>query len=238
MNLLEAGFSGSVFTQCYQRIGGSSLALTQPQLKVETAPPSGHVRDPEDTQRRLLAAGLAVFARKGYGAASVNEIVREAGCSKGAFYCHFAAKEELFLTILESRIQGNHERLLELCPWKGSCAQWVSDMFSTMVSFGDRDPIWRALSAEFMAHGVRDPRIGRRIGEMHEVLRSLIADTLRQCASYGMQSLAADPEIIAAVLVAMLDGVGLHTALEPDRLPVAETLERLKPLLEAWFPEE
>jgi AcrR family transcriptional regulator len=48
------------------------------------------------TLRRLLDAGLRVFARRGYHAARVDDIVRAARTSHGTFYLYFANKEDLF----------------------------------------------------------------------------------------------------------------------------------------------
>lgn len=53
------------------------------------------------TRDRILAAAVTVFARQGYHGTSVDDIVQEAGSSKGAFYFHFANKEALFLAIVE-----------------------------------------------------------------------------------------------------------------------------------------
>lgn len=53
------------------------------------------------TRDRILATAVAVFARQGYHGTSVDDIVREAGSSKGAFYFHFSNKEALFLAIVE-----------------------------------------------------------------------------------------------------------------------------------------
>jgi AcrR family transcriptional regulator len=47
------------------------------------------------TLRRLLDAGLRVFARRGYHAARVDDIVRAARTSHGTFYLYFANKEDL-----------------------------------------------------------------------------------------------------------------------------------------------
>jgi AcrR family transcriptional regulator len=47
------------------------------------------------TVRRLLDAGLRVFARRGYHAARVDDIVRAARTSHGTFYLYFANKEDL-----------------------------------------------------------------------------------------------------------------------------------------------
>ncbi len=45
--------------------------------------------------RRLLDAGLRVFARRGYHAARVDDIVRAARTSHGTFYLYFTNKEDL-----------------------------------------------------------------------------------------------------------------------------------------------
>ncbi len=48
------------------------------------------------TRERLLASAAVVFAREGYGGASVDRIAEEAGYSKGALYSNFASKDDLF----------------------------------------------------------------------------------------------------------------------------------------------
>src|SRR5437763_6344829 len=53
------------------------------------------------TRQRLLEAAEAVFARRGFHGASVDEIAREAGATTGALYANFAGKEDLFLELLD-----------------------------------------------------------------------------------------------------------------------------------------
>src|SRR5919205_363009 len=64
----------------------------------------------ERTQRRLPAAerraqlidvGRAVFARRGYEAASVEEIAEHAKVSKPIIYEHFGGKEGLYAVIVD-----------------------------------------------------------------------------------------------------------------------------------------
>ena len=43
----------------------------------------------------MIDAAVAVFARQGLDAASINEISREEDMAKGTFYLHFKDKEEL-----------------------------------------------------------------------------------------------------------------------------------------------
>jgi len=58
-----------------------------------------------ETRDLMLDAAYRLFASQGYGQTSVDGIIAEAGASKGAFYHHFASKEELFRALLEDRIR-------------------------------------------------------------------------------------------------------------------------------------
>jgi AcrR family transcriptional regulator len=49
----------------------------------------------EDTVRRLLDAGRATFARLGYDATRVDDVVEAAGTSHGTFYLYFRDREDL-----------------------------------------------------------------------------------------------------------------------------------------------
>ncbi|MEA2349239.1 MAG: hypothetical protein QOG86_180, partial [Thermoleophilaceae bacterium] len=57
-----------------------------------------------DARADLLDAALAVVAKRGYRDSSVDEIAERAGYSKGAVYWHFDGKDDLFLALLEERV--------------------------------------------------------------------------------------------------------------------------------------
>jgi len=50
----------------------------------------------ERTRGRLLEAGSAVFAERGFHAARVDDVVKSARTSHGTFYLYFSSKEDLF----------------------------------------------------------------------------------------------------------------------------------------------
>lgn len=54
----------------------------------------------EHRRRRLLRAGLELFAERGYEETSVGAIVARARMSKSAFYEHFRSKEHCFCEVL------------------------------------------------------------------------------------------------------------------------------------------
>src|SRR5919106_1114372 len=63
--------------------------------------------------RLLEAVGRAV-AERGYGAATIDDVVRGAGVSKKTFYEHFADKQDCFLAAYEAASEELRDRYAEL----------------------------------------------------------------------------------------------------------------------------
>jgi AcrR family transcriptional regulator len=57
------------------------------------------VQDGIETRERLLRAAVDLYSAKGFSGASVDDVVRRAGVTKGAFYHHFESKAHLILAI-------------------------------------------------------------------------------------------------------------------------------------------
>lgn len=66
----------------------------------------------EETRDRLVSAAAAVFARRGYAAATIAELTSEAGLSSGALYAHFDGKADLFVAMLRERCSPQVDALL------------------------------------------------------------------------------------------------------------------------------
>ncbi len=67
------------------------------------------------TRARLLEAGSTVFARKGFHAARVDDVVQSARSSHGTFYLYFSSKEDLFDQLVE-QVAADLETLVEDLP--------------------------------------------------------------------------------------------------------------------------
>ncbi|MBS4212484.1 TetR/AcrR family transcriptional regulator [Neobacillus rhizophilus] len=55
----------------------------------------------QEKQDRIINAAIKEFAQKGYDKASTNEIVKEAGISKGLLFHYFQNKKQLYLFLFE-----------------------------------------------------------------------------------------------------------------------------------------
>ncbi|HPZ22566.1 MAG TPA: TetR/AcrR family transcriptional regulator [Bacillota bacterium] len=54
----------------------------------------------EPKRKRIFSAAVEEFASRRFSEASINQIVKEAGISRGSFYQYFTGKEDLYLYVL------------------------------------------------------------------------------------------------------------------------------------------
>jgi len=64
-------------------------------------------------RRQIIEGARRVFIEMGFDAASMNDITREAGVSKGTIYVYFANKEELFEALIEEERRSIFANLYE-----------------------------------------------------------------------------------------------------------------------------
>lgn len=126
------------------------------------ASPRPSLRDEQKalTHRRLLDAAEAVFARRGFHGASVEEVAREAGATTGALYSNFAGKEDLFLALFEERIAtdvGDYSQIVEAGTTLDGQVRGVADHWMQILR---ERPDYFPLLIEFWAYAVRGHRFG------------------------------------------------------------------------------
>jgi TetR/AcrR family transcriptional repressor of nem operon len=63
------------------------------------------------TRQRILQAAGRRFKQDGIDGAGVAAVMSDAGLTNGAFYAHFASKEDLVANVLADQLRAQHERL-------------------------------------------------------------------------------------------------------------------------------
>jgi AcrR family transcriptional regulator len=49
------------------------------------------------SRSNILKSAIQLFSQKGFDRVSIDEVMREAGMTRGAFYAHFKSKEDLYI---------------------------------------------------------------------------------------------------------------------------------------------
>lgn len=141
---------------------------------------------PEREKRRQIMEGAyRVFLRMGFDAASMNDITREAGVSKGTIYVYFKGKDDLFEAVVaeeRSRLTGDLLASLDLARPVGE----VLVRFGTALAMlAMREEVARA-QRTVIAVAERMPQLGRRFLEEGPLsIHRAAADYLRRVAAEG-----------------------------------------------------
>jgi AcrR family transcriptional regulator len=125
----------------------------------------------------LLDAARQVFRDHGYAGASLDAVAEAAGFTKGAVYSHFASKADLFLQLLETRIDERFRRQVELVTEAGLDAG--RSFIETVYATSSADPQWRLAVLEFRVIAARDPELNGRYAALHRRTVEGIVETLR-----------------------------------------------------------
>lgn len=191
-------------------------------------------QDPK-VRQTLIEAGITLIAEKGYDGASISDIATKAEVTKGALYYHFGSKENFVLEIIQQRAERNLEHFKRREEKPISLANWIRASFSMIMNFPD--PAQQLFSLHVMMAGMRPEyeRIGALIADLHRQWRGLITEMITQSVEYREGKVTADPEIIAVGIMALVDGLLIHSRLEPEIFSEETYIERLEPLLELWI---
>ena len=70
----------------------------------------------EATRQRILAAAGRRFKQDGIAGSGIASLMADAGLTNGAFYAHFASKDDLVATTVADELRRQHDRYLSLPP--------------------------------------------------------------------------------------------------------------------------
>lgn len=164
----------------------------------------------EDIRTRLLAAARTVFLRAGYHGASLDEVVRIAGLTKGAVYSRFASKAELFLALLEERIEMRNAEVRAATAQAGANA--VDAMFRQWLDRTRGDEAWALLVLEFRIAASRDRALNARYSALHDRVVAAVAEQAQRAAEAGARKLELPADLVARVGLGFVNGLLLEQA--------------------------
>ncbi len=172
------------------------------------------------TRRRLLDAAGAVFARRGFHGASVEEIAREAGASTGAVYSNFAGKEDLFLALFEESVAADIAAYTELSASGETLEERTRTAAERWMEILSERPAYFPLVIEFWAYAVREPRLREQFAARFAAFREAIARIVMDGAA--AEGVVLGPEIAArlgTMTNALGNGLALEKLIDPDAVP-------------------
>ena len=123
----------------------------------------GAANDGGAKRRQIMDGARQVFLSAGFDGASMNDIARAAGVSKGTLYAYFDSKDTLFEAIIRGEFAQTAERL---CTFRreGDARDMLRDFGVRLISRMS-EPDTRALARVVIAEAEKFPKIGRAFYE-------------------------------------------------------------------------
>lgn len=196
------------------------------------------VRQPRalETREKILGEAARLFALKGYHGTKLEEVLTAARVTTGAFFHHFASKEELGFAVIDRHMEKRRELLEEI----EKC----------LPPQDEDDPlqsVFRRLDAISEMIGQRDEREGgciignlsTTLSDTHDAFRRRLAECFDEMDLEFRPHLAAaavkycpgrsvDARALARYIVAIVEGSIMLARTQQDRDLMARHFEYLK----------
>jgi AcrR family transcriptional regulator len=166
----------------------------------------------------VLAAARRVFLERGYAGATLEMIAEEAGFSKGVMYSQFDSKADLFLTLLDRRIDERAEQQDRIVEEHGG-ADALEALYARFVQDAAAESAWLRATIEFRALASRDPELNRLYAAAHaQTVERFASALVRLCAKADLEP-AVPEQLMAEFMLALGSGTVLEWAANPAALP-------------------
>jgi TetR/AcrR family transcriptional regulator, fatty acid metabolism regulator protein len=165
------------------------------------------VQEYEDQRReRLIKATYLEVAEKGYSAATLQDIAKRAGVSKGSTLYYFATKEDLFLGALEWMIERVHDRIGKAVEAVEDPIEKVKAVINTIFANAQESRQFFLAYSDFVSIGTRN----KRFHDLNAKFYSGCCDLDREIIDNGMKAgvfRQLDIDDASSMIRALVDGL-------------------------------
>ena len=183
-----------------------------------------------ESKIHILNTALAVFAEKGFAKASMNDIVRSSGLSKGGVYWHFKSKDELIaaifdqffveqLALLDVMLAGEGTAVAKLTQLATMTGQSVAAMASQFPT-----PL------EFYALASREAGLATTLQTHFQSYETKITTLVNQGIAHS-EFRSVDSQATAKTIIALFEGMLLIWAIAPEMMNLETQVETAVQLL-------
>lgn len=162
------------------------------------------------TMHRMQTAGLELFYANGYYATSVDDILKKLSLSKGAFYYHFASKEDFFIQIIQNLLARKiYSVLIEPIEGHDNPLEQIVDCFEEALETAvhndmDFGCVLNNFLTEFRG---KDQKIMKHLCDIFSIWEVNLVSTLQKGKFNGYVDRHVDCEAAATYLISSYFGV-------------------------------
>lgn len=162
----------------------------------------------EERKSAILEAAYQCFRKNGFFHTSVDDVVKEAGASKGAIYNYFNSKDELFMMLIKKETEETFAQLDRELEGMDSCWDKIHHIFHLDLITDQREHRWAGtMHFEFWIYAQNYPDYKNVMDERYRKFFELMRDIVEEGKRRGEFSTDLGTDVLATIFWSMIDGL-------------------------------
>ena len=173
-------------------------------------------RSPEDNQQlkdarriEILRAASRVFAKKGFVAAKISDIAREAGLSHGLVYHYFENKDAVFAAILEDKLERMRSAMAEDAALPGTSVERMRASITRWLARTREEPEMGLMIAQALLSDSLCPEVRSMMADHAKWGLRQTVERIRDGQKRGEIGSHASAEELATSMMCIMRGISL-----------------------------
>jgi AcrR family transcriptional regulator len=178
------------------------------------------------TARRILEAARRILERDGYAGLTYEAIAAESGEYKDSVRYHFGGKAGLVAAVVDSSVHDASLAIFAQARELGDARERVAAVVGASRELPGADDAW--LMWELLPHVTRRQDLRARVADLYEWYREHYLELFSADPGDARTAGAIPVDLardFASILLAVLDGLAMQKALDPDRVDLDAVFE-------------
>jgi AcrR family transcriptional regulator len=174
---------------------------------------------------QVVEAAMAIIAEQGIQCLSLSEIEKRAGMSRGQLTYYFPTKESILLAVFDRVLERMYQRMgaeSQGC-FEGSFRDRFSTILRTILTQPPANPEFSSLQYTFLSQLGHREDFRERLATLYGEWRGHMAGDLGQVKGQTPRSVS--PRTLASLVQAILHGIGVQLAADPNAFDRQEMTE-------------
>ena len=171
---------------------------------------------PTDKAARIVEAMRLSVAARGFSGSTFDQVAREAGVSRGLLHYYFGTKEQLLIEAVRRECDVRLATLEQAVTAAGTVDDVLAALVSSFEDFLGSGPSPAVMFFEVLVLAQRNTEIAAALEQLGGLMRTHLAGALREKAADNVLGHSSDPDVTAAFLFVLADGIIIRRLSEPE----------------------
>jgi AcrR family transcriptional regulator len=189
-------------------------------------------------REQVIEAATSIIAEQGLQNLSLSEIEKKTGMSRGQLTYYFRAKEDILLAVFDRLVQVIHQRVGtpegQACEQAGGW-EWVQHLLHKLVVQPPVSREFGCLQYAFLSQIGHREDFRRRLATLYGEWRAGMAQGLAEDLARRPAPVPIQPRALATVVQAILHGLAMQRAADPDAFQPEEIVDLCLDMLGSYL---